>query len=158
MKHSLKTGICFGLTSGIITTLGLMTGLEAGTNSKLAVLGGIATIAVADAFSDALGIHVSEESENRHTGREIWESTAGTFIVKFLTASSFAIPVIFLDLTTAIYLSIVWGLLLLSALRACTWQGNRRKRPGRSLQNTFIAVVVIVAAHFIGLGISSAFV
>ena len=53
----------FGLTSGIITTLGLIVGLHSGTHSKLAVIGGILTIAMADAFSDALGIHVSEESE-----------------------------------------------------------------------------------------------
>jgi len=53
----------FGLTSGIITTLGLIVGLHSGTHSKLAVIGGILTIAMADALSDALGIHVSEESE-----------------------------------------------------------------------------------------------
>ena len=75
MKHSLKVGFSFGLTSGIITTLGLLTGLNSSTNSKLVVIGGILTIAIADAFSDALGIHVSEESENKHTSREIWEST-----------------------------------------------------------------------------------
>lgn len=38
-----------------------MIGLMAGTHSKLAVLGGILTIAIADAMSDALGIHISQE-------------------------------------------------------------------------------------------------
>ena len=75
MKHSLKVGFSFGLTSGIITTLGLLTGLDSSTNSKLVVIGGVLTIAIADAFSDVLGIHISEESENKHTSREIWEST-----------------------------------------------------------------------------------
>ncbi|MDI6733408.1 MAG: hypothetical protein QME51_05200, partial [Planctomycetota bacterium] len=60
MNHSIKTGFSFGSTSGVITTLGLMVGLHSGTHSKFAVLGGIVTIAVADAFSDALGIHISE--------------------------------------------------------------------------------------------------
>ena len=32
-------------------------------HEKLVVIGGILTIAIADSFSDALGIHVSEESE-----------------------------------------------------------------------------------------------
>jgi hypothetical protein len=64
MKHSWKVGLSFGLTSGIITTLGLMVGLNSSTNSKLVVIGGIMTIAIADSPSDALGIHVSEESEN----------------------------------------------------------------------------------------------
>ena len=81
MKHSKKIGISFGLTSGLITTLGLMTGLYSGTNSKLVVIGGILTIAFADSLSDSLGIHISEESENKHTHKEIWESTFFTFIL-----------------------------------------------------------------------------
>ena len=84
MKNSLKTGVAFGLTSGIITTLGLMVGLYSGTNSKLVVMGGILTIAIADAFSDALGIHVSEESKNNVTEKEVWEATISTFFSKFL--------------------------------------------------------------------------
>jgi hypothetical protein len=67
----MKVGFSFGLTSGIITTLGLMVGLSSGTHLKLAVIGGILTIAIADSFSDAMGIHVSEESENIHTTKEI---------------------------------------------------------------------------------------
>lgn len=69
MKHTLKTGFSFGTTSGVITTLGLMVGLHAGPHSKLAVIGGVLTIA--DALSDAMGIHVAEESENTHTKREV---------------------------------------------------------------------------------------
>jgi len=71
MKHQLKTGLSFGLTSAIITTLGLMIGLISGTESKMVAIGGILTIAIADAFSDALGIHLSEESEGKHAKREI---------------------------------------------------------------------------------------
>ena len=82
MRHSLQVGLSFGLTSAIITTLGLMVGLNSGTHSRLAVLGGILTIALADAFSDATGIHVSEESENKHSTREVWESTIATFLSK----------------------------------------------------------------------------
>jgi acid phosphatase family membrane protein YuiD len=69
MKDSLRTGISFGLTSAVITTLGLMVGLHSGTHSKIVVLAGILTIAIADAFSDALGIHVSE-CLNHHVNTE----------------------------------------------------------------------------------------
>ena len=72
MKDSLRTGISFGLTSAVITTLGLMVGLHSGTHSRIVVLAGILTIGVADAFSDALGIHISEEAENIHSAKEIW--------------------------------------------------------------------------------------
>jgi hypothetical protein len=50
MKDSIRTGISFGLTSAVITTLGLMVGLHSGTHSKIVVLAGILTIAIADAF------------------------------------------------------------------------------------------------------------
>src|SRR5512135_113789 len=114
VKHSLKTGFSFGLTSGIITTLGLMMGLQSSTHSKAAVIGGVLTIAVADAFSDALGIHMSEESENRHSAREIWESTLATFVAKFVVAITFVVPVLLFPLDTAVWLSAAWGLSLLS--------------------------------------------
>ena len=73
MKKSIKKGFSFGLTSGIITTLGLIVGLYSITESKLAVIGGILVIAIADAFSDAMGIHVSEESDIRNSKREVWQ-------------------------------------------------------------------------------------
>ena len=41
MRPSWKTGVSFGLTSGVITTLGLMVGLYSGTHSRTVVIGGI---------------------------------------------------------------------------------------------------------------------
>ena len=89
MKEPLKRGASFGLTSGVITTLGLMVGLHSGTHSELAVVGGILTIAVADAFSDALGMHICEEAENVHTSKHVWASTVSTFLSKFIFALMF---------------------------------------------------------------------
>jgi hypothetical protein len=62
MRHTLKTGFSFGVTSGVITTLGLITGLESGTGSKPAVMGGILAIAISDSISDAMGMHMTEEA------------------------------------------------------------------------------------------------
>jgi VIT1/CCC1 family predicted Fe2+/Mn2+ transporter len=73
-KHSIKVAFSFGMTSGIITTLGLIVGLHSGTHSQIVIIGGILTIAIADSFSDALGIHISEESQGQHTEKEVWES------------------------------------------------------------------------------------
>src|SRR5512134_2721704 len=116
MKSSWKTGLSFGLTSGVITTLGLMVGLHSGTHSRTIVIGGILTIAIADAMSDALGIHVSEESKNHGNIKEIWESTMATFAAKFVIAGTFAIPVLFLPLDLAVVASLIWGLSLLAIL------------------------------------------
>jgi VIT1/CCC1 family predicted Fe2+/Mn2+ transporter len=158
MKHSTKIGLCFGLTSAIITTLGLMVGLHSGTHSKLIVLGGILTIAIADAFSDALGIHVSEEAENVHTKKEIWLSTISTFSAKFLFALTFVIPILLFELSTAIVISVIWGLFMLGVL-SLTISKEKKENPWESVsEHLIIALVVIVITHYVGDLISSLFV
>ena len=115
MKIAIRKGFGFGLTSGIITTLGLIVGLNYGTHSKKIVLGGILLIAIADALSDALGIHISEEAGSKSiTEKQIWTSTISTIIFKFLFALTFAVPVLLFSLQKAIIISIIWGVLLLS--------------------------------------------
>lgn len=150
IKHPFKTGLSFGLTSGVITTLGLMVGLHSGTHSRFAVMGGILMIAIADAFSDALGIHLSEESENRHVSREIWESTLATFLAKFLCPLTFLIPVLLLELSTAIVISIMWGLFVLGILSlriAKEQKANPWKVVGEHL---LVVAVVIILTHYAG--------
>lgn len=157
MRHSLKVGLCFGSTSGIITTLGLMIGLNATLNSKLVVIGGILTIAIADAMSDSLGIHVSEEAENKHTSKEIWESTLSTFFCKFIIASSFLIPVLLLELRTAIIVSVVWGLLLLGILSYNIGLDQKTKTWRVVAEHLLIAIIVVIVAHYVGYWISLTF-
>jgi len=157
MKHSLIVGFSFGLASGIITTLGLMVGLHSGTHSKLVVIGGVLTIAIADAFSDALGIHISEESENKHTTTEIWESTIATFLSKFVFALTFIVPLMLLQLTTAIIVSVVWGLFLLGLFSFYIAKVQGVKPWKVVIEHLVIAVAVIILTHYAGCWISSAF-
>jgi VIT1/CCC1 family predicted Fe2+/Mn2+ transporter len=157
MKHPLKVGFSFGLTSGIITTLGLMVGLHSSTHSRLVIIGGILTIAIADAFSDALGIHVSEESEAKHTTKEIWQSTIATFLTKFVFAMTFVIPILLLSLTTAIVVSIVWGLSLLGVFSYYIAKEQKAKPWRAVLEHMLIGLVVIGITHYVGDWIGSTF-
>jgi len=152
MKSSFKTGICFGLTSGIITTLGLMVGLHSGTKSALAVIGGVLTIAVADAFSDALGMHISQESQDHKTTKEIWESTLSTFFSKLFFALTFIIPVLLFynSLGTAMIISIGWGLSLLEVLSFIIAKEKKEKAWRVVTEHVGIALIVIIIAHFVG--------
>ncbi len=150
LRHSLKTGFSFGSTSGIITTLGLMVGLHSGTHSRLVVIGGILTIAIADAFSDALGIHISEESENKHTTKEIWESTIMTFLSKFFFALTFLIVVLLFELSTAIIVSVIWGLALISLFSFRMGREQNTNPLPIMGEHLLITIIVIVITHFIG--------
>ncbi|MBW6431641.1 hypothetical protein K0A96_00470 [Patescibacteria group bacterium] len=157
MREALKTGFSFGITSGIITTLGLMVGLAEGTNSKIAVIGGILTIAVADAMSDALGIHISEESENSNSNKEIWASTFSTFASKLLISTTFLAPVILLPLSLAINVSILWGAFLLSSFSYFLAKQNNRKPIKVIAEHLFVATLVIVITFYLGGFINSYF-
>ena len=150
MKSSFMTGLSFGSTSGVITTLGLMVGLQAGTNSKLVVIGGILTIAIADAFSDALGIHFSEEAEGEHTTREIWESTIYTFLAKFIFAVSFLIPLMIFSLSIAVIISIIYGLLLLGIFSFLMARDQKVSPIMVVSEHLIIALIVVVLTHYVG--------
>jgi vacuolar iron transporter family protein len=150
MKNSIKKGLGFGLTSGIITTLGLIVGLSSGTNSKSVVIGGILVIAIADAFSDSLGMHISEEANRLNKEKQIWESTFSTLFFKFIFASTFIIPILLFSLQTAVMISIIWGLLLISIFSFWISKRSKIRAIKAVLQHLIIAIVVIIITHFVG--------
>jgi len=158
MQRAIKIGICFGITSGIITTLGLMVGLTSGTQSKLVVIGGILTIAIADAFSDALGIHISEESGKNKTHAEVWMATIATFLAKFLFALTFAIPVFLLELDMAVWVSVAWGLFAMIVLNFYLAKEQKESPWGPIAEHLFITILVITITYFLGEWIARTFV
>jgi len=150
MKLSIRKGFSFGLTSGIITTLGLIVGLHSSTNSSTIIIGGILVIAIADALSDALGIHVSEESENKHSAMEVWESTVATFLSKFVFALTFIVPFLLFQLSLAIIVSVIWGLSLIMAFSLYMAKQQNIKPFRVVLEHLAIAIFVIVVTHYVG--------
>lgn len=150
MRTALRVGFSFGLTSGVITTLGLMVGLHAGTHSMPTVLGGILTIALADAMSDALGIHVAEESKNHGNTQDIWASTVATFMAKFVIAGTFALPVLLMPLDLAIAASLLWGLTLLASL-SYVLARVQRISPWKVIgEHVIIGCCVVAMTHYLG--------
>lgn len=150
LRKAFETGATFGLASGVITTLGLVVGLHSGTHSRAVVVGGIITIAVADAFSDALGMHLHEESEDDHTEVEIWASTFATLITKFLMAATFLVPILLLDLSRAIAASLVWGGVVLTIL-SYQLATSQKQPPFKVIaEHLVIAAVVVLITHLVG--------
>jgi len=154
MKASIRKGFGFGLTSGIITTLGLIIGLDSGTHSRVVVVGGILIIAFADAMSDALGIHISEESVS-HNLKDLWETTFATFLSKLLVALTFVIPFLLFTLKTGIMISIVWGFLLISIFSYYIAKKQKTNPVHVVTEHVVIAFSVIVITYFVGTLVSS---
>ncbi len=150
MSNSLKAGFSFGLTSGVITTLGLIVGLYASTQSKTIIISSILIIAISDAFSDSLGIHTAEEAQHKEPEKEVWKATIITFLSKFFFAISFISPFLFFNLLTGLLLSFVWGMFLLSMLSFFISK-KRKKNPLLVIsEHLFIAILVILISYNIG--------
>ncbi|MBN1170044.1 hypothetical protein JXA56_03390 [Candidatus Micrarchaeota archaeon] len=157
MSRSVRTGISFGLTSATITTLGLMVGLNSTTHSQLVVLGGVITIAIADALSDSLGIHISEESRKNDEKTNVWEATFATFGSKLVFGLTFAVPLLLMELDIAVIISVLWGMLALALLSYFIAKSNRENPVHVIGEHIAIAVFVIIVTHFLGAWIGSTF-
>ena len=143
-------GLSFGLTSGIITTLGLIVGVDSATNSKLAVIAAILTIAVADSLADAFGMYFSEESREDESKKPIWAISLFSFLGKFIFSLLFLIPIVFLDPNLAIKISILFGTIIISLL--AVYISHRRSRPVfvEVVEHLALAFIVIFISYFLG--------
>lgn len=155
MKRLLKnkgtrTGVYFGATSGVITTIGLIVGLHSGTQSLVAVLGGILVVAVADAMSDAMGIHLAQEADPDSADHHVWAATISTFVTKLVVALTFAIPLIFLPLDLAVIVSVVWGLAVIVVLSIYLARSQGTPVLHVVAEHVVIAVIVVAVSHLIG--------
>jgi len=152
-----RTGLFFGATSGVITTIGLIVGLNAGTQSLAAVLGGIFVIAVADAMSDALGIHLAEEADPETTHGHVWSATVTTFLTKFVFSASFAVPLLLLPLQSAVIASVVWGMFVIVVLSFFLARSQDSNPVAIIAEHLFIAILVVVLSHLIGVWVNNTF-
>jgi len=149
MLTSIRQGISFGLASGVITTLGLLIGLYSGTHSVKIVITGILVIAIADALSDSLGMHLSVESEKKSI-KSVWFASIATFFTKLIVALSFIIPILLFSLQTAVIVSIIWGLFLITLFSIYLAKQGSVPACQAVFEHIAIAIVVIILAQLVG--------
>jgi len=154
MNAQIKKGLGFGLTSGVITTLGLIVGLDASTGSRLAVIAGIFVIAIADSLSDAMGIHMTEEAAHKTTQRQVWEATISTFLFKFIFALTFVVPFLFFSLVNSVVICIIWGLFLITVYSYHLAKNKKMAAYKVICEHLLLTVIVIGASYFVGKGVS----
>jgi len=134
-----------------------MVGLYSSTNSKPIVIGGILTIALADALSDSIGMHTAVESQNRHTKKEIWEATYATFVCKFIFSSFFIIPALLFSLEKAVIISIIISIYFIFANSLFLARKQKISPVKVIIEHISLTLLVIVASYLIGTWISITF-
>jgi len=144
-------GISFGLTSGIITTLGLIVGLNSATGgSRLAIIAAIFTIAVADSLSDALGMQLSEESRLDEKNKPTWIITLSTFLGKFVFSLIFVLPILLLDMRNAVIASLLMGLALIAAEAWFIAIREKKSVPKQIISHTSLTLLIIALSYIVG--------
>jgi len=147
----------FGITSAIVTSLALMLGLDTLNNARSSIIGALLIIAVADNISDSLGIHVYKESLTQGSTSDLWVFTITNFVTRLGVMVLFIILVVTLPLNIAAGISVMFGLTLLSVMSY--YIGIQQKiNPAKSVaEHLAIAILVIIASHFLGQLISNSF-
>jgi vacuolar iron transporter family protein len=139
----------FGSSAAILTDVSLIVGLGSARTGKGPVLAGLLTIAIADNISDSLGIHLYKESEG-YDQRLSLLSTTLNFLSRLLISCTFIAIVLLLPMAQAVYVGLVWGLLLICLISYLISRSNE-DNPVREMGiHVLIAVVVIALSHYLG--------
>jgi VIT1/CCC1 family predicted Fe2+/Mn2+ transporter len=139
----------FGSSAAILTDVSLIVGLGSAQSGKGPILAGLLTIAVADNISDSLGIHLYKESEG-YGQRLSLLSTTLNFLSRLLISCTFIAIVLALPLAHALYIGLIWGLLLIVFISYLISRSNKDNPVKEMAIHVLIAVVVIALSRYLG--------
>jgi VIT1/CCC1 family predicted Fe2+/Mn2+ transporter len=139
----------FGSSAAIITDVSLIVGLGSAKAGKGPILAGLLTIAVADNISDSLGIHLYKESEG-YDQRLSLLSTTLNFLSRLLISFTFIAIVLWLPMAQAVYVGLVWGLLLVVIISYLISRRNRDNPIKEMVIHVLIAAVVVALSRWLG--------
>lgn len=146
----------YGGTAAIVTSTALISGLSAANATKPVIVSTLLIAALADNLTDALSIHIYQESEQLDQ-KEAFTGTITNFLTRLLLCISFVVLVGLFPLAHAGKVAIVWGILLLATL---TYLVARERKVSPSLEvvkHVVVASAVILASIAIGHWVSAVF-
>lgn len=141
-------GIAFGTVDGVVLALGVLTGLSILENRTTIFLSLMAT-GIADAFGNAAGMHVEEETEKEHTRKQVWATTIMTFFGTIFVFSFLIVPILVFPLELAVKISWVMGISLLMALGYIVADFRGWKKRKVSVEYALWGVAASVASYLL---------
>lgn len=154
-RHEVLLGLSFGLTTSVITCLGLISGLVAAAGEKFVVIAGVVVIAIANGLADAVSIHTTEEAEieeerPKHSQREVWLATLFTFLSATGFALTFLVPILLLPLEQSLLGATCWGISLLIVLNFYIARLRGEKPLKLIAEHVSLALAVVLISHWLG--------
>lgn len=133
----------------MVTSMALISGLSAADTTKPVIVSALLIAALADNLTDALSVHVFQESEQLDQ-KDAFTGTLTNFATRLLLCISFVPLVVLFSLAHAATVAIIWGALLLATL---TYLVARERKVNPVLEvakHLLVASAVITASMLIG--------
>jgi VIT1/CCC1 family predicted Fe2+/Mn2+ transporter len=147
--QSSKNNLFFGSTAAIITNLGLLFGLYSAPNAKLAIIGSMLVIGIADNISDTLGIHIYQEAEGL-SNKKVWVYSMGNYAARLFVSLLFISFVAFLPMPLAFGYCLGAGFVLISFISYSIARHNKTNPVWAIAEHLGVALLVIVISRFMG--------
>ncbi|MGE5102665.1 MAG: hypothetical protein ACM3SX_21970 [Deltaproteobacteria bacterium] len=144
----------FGATAAIVTSIGLIIGLDAATATRATILAGLLIIAIADNLTDSLSVHIYQEAE-RLEARAAFHAMLINFAVRLGLSLSFVLLIVILPPRAAIIASILWGSLLLTSLSYVVARTRKLPVLREIAKHVAVAALVVLSSKIIGQIISA---
>jgi VIT1/CCC1 family predicted Fe2+/Mn2+ transporter len=148
--------ISFGGTAAIVTSMGLIFGLEAAASSRQTIVGALLIVAIADNLTDSLSVHIYQEAE-RLQGREALLSTLANFATRLVVALSFVGLAALLPRSLLLMVVPVWGFALLAWLTYLIARARGASVGIEMVKHFVVALLVLGVSRWLGTWISGAF-
>ncbi len=145
--------ISYGGTAAVVTSMALITGLNSADATKSVIISALLIAAVADNLTDALSIHVFQESAQLDQ-KSAFIGTITNFITRLLLCISFIPLITYFPLAHIDQFAIIWGMLLLAAITSLVAFERKVKLLPEILKHLLVAATVITASEIIGHWIS----
>ena len=142
--------LSFGGTSAIVTSMGLIVGLNAAALSKSAVFGSLLIVAIADNLTDSLSVHIYQESE-RMAEKRAFRTTMANFLTRLCVSLTFALILLAVPTPLSVYLSLAWGFFLLAGLTLLVARTRGVQAAPEISKHVCVAILVIAVSKAIGM-------
>jgi VIT1/CCC1 family predicted Fe2+/Mn2+ transporter len=143
------TAFSYGGTAGIITSVSLIIGLNAASASKGPIVSALLVVALADNLTDALSIHLYQESE-RLEARSAFRTTLSNIAARLLVSVSFVLLVLWLPIAIAVVAATIWGLGLIAILTAILARERKVRLMPEIVKHLVVAAGILLTSKAIG--------
>lgn len=156
-------GGSFGFVDGVICSFGLIAGLTAATqNSTIILISGFLA-GLSDSFGNSIGFFMSQKSEKTvqtirnkrnkehiHSEEEVFMSGLSSFLSTIITYALMLFPFLFLEINSALVLSLVMAIVLVFSLGAYNAVLLKKDAIKEGLFYVSITLVTAIISYAVG--------